>query len=353
VTSTIEGAGGVVVVADSAMVGSFGAGWDIDGGGRTWLRASANRRVDPTSDGAADRSYNVPLRLTCLWNPARQSFDGANCTRSGGTALQTVGLPCGPSGVADDGSRCVAPPGMPGSWEFTAGVRQRLSRTSWLDLDGVYRRTSGLTMLAETNRIWNGRAATAGFRNGRTEVLRDLSASDRRFRRYAGATISLGGRVGDLRGLLAYTYSHQDEGVAQLPAAATGTAFYQRSDPDERRHGVRLVATYEVLDTVALGLLYAKDSGRSRVPNAFQSTNASFEGPRGINPGRDINDPADNSVEREPSIQRLNLQVRLRLGQWLPFGADVYADVINALDAKDTPVDFGGRWTRLGAELRY
>jgi hypothetical protein len=37
----------------------------------------------------------------------------------------------------------------------------------------------------------------------------------------------------------------------------------------------------------------------------------------------------------------------------LPFGADVYADVLNALDAKDTPVDFGGRWTRLGVEARY
>jgi hypothetical protein len=352
-TSSIEGTGGVVLVSDSALVGSLSAGWDVDGRGRTWLRASANHRADPMADGIAARSYNLPLRKTCLWNPSTQSFDDTICTRSGGTALSTVGLPCGPSGVTDDGSPCRSPPGMPGSWEYTAGLRQSLSRASWIDLDGVYRRTTGLTWLSETNRIWNGPKATAGYRNGRAEILQDLSASEQLFRRYVGATVSVGGRVGDLRGVAAYTYSHQDEGVAQLPTAATGTVFYQRADPDERRHQVRLLATYQLLDAVALGLLYTKESGRPSLPNPRQSTNASFEGPRGINPGAYVNDPDDNHIDHEPSIQRLNLQIRARLGQWLPFGADVYADVLNALDAKDTPVDFGGRWTRIGAELRY
>jgi hypothetical protein len=355
VTSQIEGASGVVVVADSAAVGSLSAGWDVDGQGRTWLRASANRRVDPSSDGAAARSYSLPLRQTCAWNPVTQAFD-ATCTRSGGTSLQTVGLPCGPSGVADDGSPCVSPPSMPGSWEYTAGLRQRLAETSWIDVDGVYRRTSGLTLLAETNRIWNGPTATAGYRNGRSEALRDLSASDQLFRRYLGATVSVGGRLGDLRGLAAYTYSHQDVGAALLPTAAASAAFYQRNDPDERRHGLRLLASYHVRDIVAFGVLYTKDSGRQgsavyRPPNDPSFT--SFEGQRGVNPGPNINDPSDNRIEREPSIERLNLQIRMRLGRWLPFGADAYADVINLLDKKDTPVDFGGRWTRLGAELRY
>jgi hypothetical protein len=355
VTSTIQGAGDLVLVADAALVGSLSAGWDVDGDGRLWLRASANHRVDPTSDGAAGRLPNVPLRRTCLWNPVMQSYEG-NCTRSGGPATQTVGLPCGATGVTEDGSPCRRPPSMPGTWEYTAGVRQRLGATTWVDLDGVYRRTRGLVMVDETNRIWNGSTATSGYRNGRTEIVRDLSGSEDLFRRYVGATLSVGGHLGDLRGLAAYTYSHQDVGRALLHEGASGTAFIERADPDERRHALRLVASYTVLDTVGVGVVYTRESGRQRTSGYVPANDpiyTSYEGQRGVNPGADLNDPGDNRVDREPSIQRLNLQVRLRLGQWLPFGADVYADVLNALDAKDTPVDFGGHWTRLGVEARY
>ena len=79
----------------------------------------------------------------------------------------------------------------------------------------------------------------------------------------------------------------------------------------------------------------------------------------GINPGTDLNDPADDVVyPRNRARTRLDLQARFRPGHWLPLGMDFYADVINAFGLLEDSarVEGGlaaGVWVRVGTELRY
>jgi hypothetical protein len=351
VSARISGAQDFVVVSDVAPIASLSVGWNVNGQGRTWLRGAANRRVDPTADGASPLASSTRGTLTCEWKPVTMSYD-TSCVRQGGPSGQTVGLPCGPSGIDDRGVRCVSPPGMPRTWEFTAGARQALGRTTWIDLDGVYRKTTGLSRFEETNQISVGSesAVGSGFRNGRPETIADLSASENLFRRYVGATVSLGGRVRSLNGLMAYTYSRQTVGLAADGRTLGGASFYETPDLEDNRHGLRFAGRYNVGDIGSLGLVYVHDSGPPIVAQPG-ATSSDVRGLSGTNPGGDINDPAADRLRRGPPVDRLNLQVRFHLGRWLPFPADLYADVINVLDDHIAFTD--GRWTRLGAELRY
>jgi hypothetical protein len=182
----------------------------------------------------------------------------------------------------------------------------------------------------------------------------DLSTSEQRHRRYLGATLSLGGALGGLRALLAYTYSQQEIG-ASVSSSFEGPAFYQAPDPNEQRHSVRVLGAWDIARIVSLGLVYTHDSGR---PTTLVSPSIANpwgdRASRGVNPGTNLNDPGDDDQPtRYPATERLNLQARFRIGRWVPFGFDLYADLLNAFDQRSGGGDLDGRWMRLGAELRY
>lgn len=339
---------------------SLSAGWDVLGSGQTWLRASSSRRGDPHAEGVAAAQTDPLVTQSCQWNVVSASFN-SECQASGGPGRATVGLPCGPSGYDDQGARCVVAPKMPQVLEHTLGVRQALGQRSWFDVDGVYRRTGGLPVQGETNMVWNtpSRAVTrgGGFRNGRAEAITDLSSSDDAWREYVGLTLSLGGQLGALNGLLAYTYSQQQM-VGLLPTGAV-VSHFEYPDADEHRHSWRLLATYNLFDIGSVGVVYAYDSGRPFSRYFRPTAGAGYDDLRarvGTNPGVDINNPADDfALSRLPSTQSLHLQARLRVGRWLPFGLDLFVDHMNALteDSRYGRAQVDGRWTRLGIEFRY
>jgi hypothetical protein len=360
VAGHVTGPGEQVVVKETAPTYALGLGWDALGDGRTWLRAGAARRIDSQGDGARGQTQPSPVTQRCLWDPVAMTYT-SGCVVSGGTAGNTVGLPCGPTGVDDNGVPCTHAPGLPRSTEITAGARQALGKWFWLDLDLVYRRTSNLVGVTETNRIWNfAGPAISGFRNGRAQEVFDTTSSDDNHRRYRGVTLGFGARVGGFAGLLAYTYSRQDvNGIGRsnpwgdIPGRAFGIGT-TGADPDERRHSVRFAGHYDIARVVSLGLTYRYDSGPP-YDRSFQATGGSYgdyRARRGINPGTDVNDPADDVTVSNPGTERLNFQVRFRVGRWIPFGMDLYADVINLFDGREGSLD-AGRWTRLGAEFRY
>jgi hypothetical protein len=161
--------------------------------------------------------------------------------------------------------------------------------------------------------------------------------------------------VGGLRGFVAYTYARQR--LSESYGDASAPIVYERDDADESRHGVRLASTFAPCRWASLGLVHLYDSGRP-YPAAPQAGNGGMSATRGTNPGRDINDPADDvTPPRLASNQRLDFQARVRAGAFLPVAADFYLDVLNAFNAMDfegpRPQAAAGRWVRFGAELRY
>jgi hypothetical protein len=348
---------GLLLLSQAAPVVHLGLGWKVSEDGRTWVRASTGRRFDPTADRAAEDLAPAQETRTCDWDDSLQSYS-RNCVASG-PATRTVGLPCGPSGYADDGSRCVSPPRMPTIWEHTLGMRQALASWASLDLDLVYRRVSDLHRDLETNRLWNAsNASVLGYRNGRPQTISDLGSERERWREYRGGTAALAIHASGLRALAAYTYARQQ---LREDSGLRPGGFVIYDDPDEVHHGVRLAGSY-VFPWASFALVYRHDSGQPGNYQPFppvQNVWGDNRARRGINPGRDINDPGDDIVPpRRPAQSRFDLQVRVRPGHWLPFGMDLYLDVIDATGffVKNThPSEaFGlGHWVRLGTQLRY
>ena len=57
----------------------------------------------------------------------------------------------------------------------------------------------------------------------------------------------------------------------------------------------------------------------------------------GINPGANLNDPADDRALRLPDVQHLNVQARANLSPFIGTNLELFADVINVLSLR-TPL---------------
>ena len=346
-----------VILGGSGLTAHLRADWDVRGDDRSVLSFSTSRRLDAMADARVPRLRDRRISQRCIWDAALQSYSTTVCTVTS-RSPETVGHPCSPDGIGDDGQPCIRTPGMPQIWEHTLGARQRLTARSWLSLDVVYRKTSGLPVTTETNRIWNASGTvTSGYRNGHPETVIDFSTSPDTWRRYMGGTVALQGNLGDFFGAAAYTYSRLEVAEQGVPlVGGGGPGIYTSLDVDDRPHSARVVARYRVERLISAAVTYAYDSGRPLALIRSGATLNPFDarGTRGTNPGTDINDPGVPTQARLDSIDRLNLQLRVELGRFIPVGLDVYADVLNLLDkpffgAGDSP----GRWTRIGIEGRY
>jgi hypothetical protein len=351
-----------------------GLAWDATGDGRTWVRASSSRRVAADQEAAARLGAGSPVARRCKWNYDTNAYD-KECTLSGGDAGVTLGLPCGPSGLGADGRPCRARLDLPVSWEHTLGAGRTLGDGTSLDLDVVYRRTSGLPAQNETNRIWNNAGAglgkvTGAYRSGRAETISDWSPRPDEYRRYLGVTASLQRQKGQGRFLLAYTWSRL-ESTLNLSAANSWGDIPGRAgpivgyDPDDRRHSFRALGSYDVFGFASIAAVYAFDTGQP-YDRLFYNPEVGgydlYKATRGINPGANVNDPADDRALRSPSRQHLNLQLRVRLKRLTGIDLDLYGDAFELLvtrpnRAADTS-DFGTppeapRFYRLGVAYRY
>jgi hypothetical protein len=347
VSSRVDGEG--TTLNDSGLLPGVGVLWDATGDGRTWLRASAYRRAGTDAEGLARFVLGAPLTRDCRWSGTGNVF-GRDCRFSGGRAGRTVGLACGPDGLAADGSPCAVAVAAPRFWEQSVGVARALPRALTFTLDGVYRRADGVPAVHETNRFSSGDPRD-GYRSGRPQDVLDWSAGPGSFSRALGLTAALHRRAGSVRALVAYTLSRIESEAGD--------------DPDDRRHAVRALVTYDLRQRASFGLAYRLDSGAP----APQITVFSPASPRrddyrarvGITPAIAI-----AASGRGPITHSLDLQARAAGRPLLGVDVDLYVDVINLLGTRMEPLaaadgaDFGvlagasqRRWIRLGVGYRY
>jgi hypothetical protein len=103
---------------------------------------------------------------------------------------------------------------------------------------------------------------------------------------------------------------------------------------DDHRHELKALVSYAMLSWLTTGIRYDYHSGfpynrlfRNDVTGKFDDYRAGL----GINPGTNLNDPADDRPLRLPDVQSLNVQVRATLLPFIKQRLDVYVDVLNVL----------------------
>ena len=113
---------------------------------------------------------------------ANRRSSTSNCTYSGGRSRNTIGLPCGPTGIDERGRPCKEDLKIPRTHEFTAGVEREMVPGVAIALDGIYRKFTNQYDTTETNRRWNtsgtGLERIGSFRNGRSQTVSNLGTPD-------------------------------------------------------------------------------------------------------------------------------------------------------------------------------
>jgi hypothetical protein len=364
-------------VDNTTWIPGLAGAWDATQDGRTVVRASLSSYVDVDLLEAARHTVGTQPQRRCRWNAAEQAYT-QECTFSGGLTTNTFGSPCGPTGIRPDGTSCRQPLTLPRTWEAVFGGERELVQGLAVSMDLIYRKFENQFDRRETNRIWN-RGGTeldrvGSFRNGRAQTISDLSTPDQSWRRYQGVTVGLNKREGRFKTHAEYTLSrltgtHQEVDNLYGDIAARDV-FLEGYLPEDHRHEIKGTLAYQATPWLAFGARYRYLSGQpySRLFfNPVTNTWDLYKAPLGINPGTNLNDPADDRDLRLPDVQDLNVQVRLNLAPLIGHKVDFYVDVLNALalrtatsygqqDLRDFGVENG--WLppfriRLGVNYRY
>ncbi len=344
------------VIKTSAFAPSVVVAWDATHDGRTVLRSSFSSMIDMDVVSLSRHKLGSQVSKVCQWNTARDANEFANnrdkpedyfdqgCAFAGGGSTNTIGLPCGPSGIDAFGRNCQTALKMPRTWEYTAGAGREIIQGVGVDADFVYRQFTNQFETVETNLIWNRAGSaldpTGGSRNGRIEMISDLETPAEARRRYTGITTSIRKREGALNMTAAYTWSKITGSVLDTTNNEYGNIYprdvYLLDAPllDDTRHTIRAQATYRVNRWLSGGLIWRYVSGspyrrlfRNDQTGAFENLQAS----RGTNPGANINDPTDDRPIRLPDQTILNLQVRVNLKPVTGVNVEGFVDVLNTL----------------------
>jgi len=365
-TAWVEDSAGNRLVSNGALAPSFSAVWDATHDGRTALRASYNNYVDVDISGLGTFAAGSQVARRCRWNGSSGQFD-SGCTFLGGNT-NTVGLPCGPSGINLDGSPCNEQLRIPRTQELAVGAEREVVSGVAMGVDLVYRSFENQYEARETNQIWgvsDGQLNPSGsYRNGRAQTILDLGTPDDARRRYVGITGSLTKREGRVKMRAAYTWSRLDgtliNGLASdnlYGLVSPRNAFLDGPLSDDHRHEIHLTMQYQITPWLSTGVRYLYYSGlpynryfRNDVSGAFENLRAQT----GINPGTNVNDPTDDRPLRLPDINDLNAQIRLN---WMPLihqHLETIVDVLNVLGLRTTTAygvndgqDFGVQRSRL------
>ena len=366
------------VIKTSAISPSIAVAWDATHDGRTAVRASFNQYVDADVNAIANHTLGSQVTQRCKWNEAAGVYD-KECEYSGGATNATVGLPCSPSGIDASGNPCRSQLVLPKTWEYTAGVEREMVEGVAAGVDFIYRRFDNQFEKLETNRIWNATGSqldrTGGYRNGQSTTVSDLETPDSAQRRYVGVTTSLSKREGGLKLQGSYTWSRLDGTVLEGNANRLGDigprdVFLYGQLPDDHRHEVKLNATYRFTPWLSTGIRYSYYSGLPYSRLYKNDVTGSYEDYRariGLDPGVNVNDPADDRPLRMPDLHSLNAQFAFNLMPLTGQNLEAFVDVLNVLGlrivntvAENDGQDFGvqrGREgplrIRLGARYKF
>jgi hypothetical protein len=140
--------------------------------------------------------------------------------------------------------------------------------------------------------------------------------------------------------------------------------------PDDHRHEVKATASYQATTWLSFGTRTIYTSGQP-YDRLFRNDETQaydlYRAVRGINPGSNVNDPADDRMLRLPDQLELNLQARVNLLPLIGKRLDLYVDFLNVLGLRTATTlgtndgqDFGVEraWmdpfrVRLGLNYRY
>jgi Carboxypeptidase regulatory-like domain len=368
---------GVQVTDMTAFNPHLSVMWDPTRDGKTKLQASFDGIADTGFLALASFTSRQLYQQRCSWDPTTQSYS-RNCRASGGSGSQTVGLPCGPTGVRPDGSSCATKLETPRVWESTLGAEREIATGVAAGVTFVYRRFVNQWEDVETNANWNEGGTDlrreGQFKTNRSQFVFDLQTPEESRRSYRGVTVQLRKREGRLKGLLAYTLSKY-EGTVDADFASTfldnppNQTYWYGALPGDSRHDLRALATYEILPWLSGGVSYMFYSGGPYNHYFYDPVYGSysrFQAQRGYDP-RGNNNPEDDLELRLPDISQLGLQARASLERLTKQKISIFADLLNIL-ALRTPTSyiqqdgpFFGRVAsrlpatrvRLGIEYRY
>jgi hypothetical protein len=326
---------GVEGFSQGAFVPAVSVAWDATHDGRTVLRSSYSAYGDIDIKRFAQHSIGSRASYRCDYEDGK--FD-KDCVWSGGISRNTIGLPCGPSGLDNTGQPCREEIKVPRTHEYTIGAEREVAPGIALAIDGIYRAFRNQFDTHETNLRWNGAGTRldvgGAYRNGRNQEISNLGTPDWARRNYMGATFGIRKREGQFRVQASYT-------LGKLEGAAGGYGDIPGQDVflwgylgDDHRHEIKTLSTYRFTTWLTAGIRYSYRSGtpynryfRNPVTEDFQDNRARL----GINPGNNINDPTDDRQLRLPDLQSFNLQVRASMLPFLGQRLDLFADVLNVL----------------------
>ncbi len=338
---------GDVALNGQVWAPSITAAWDPTHDGRTVLRGSFSSYVDVETIGLAQFSSGSQASRTCKYNAANGQFD-SGCTFSGGVSSNTFGLPCGPTGVDIAGKSCREALRIPRTWEYTTGGEREIVEGVALASDVVYRNFAHQYEQRETNRIWNASGTeldrTGSYRNGRAQTILDMGTPDGAHRTYLGVTTSLSKREGKFRGRVAYTWSYLRGSVADVSNNAYGDigprdVYLLGSLPQDHRHEVKGLLTYQAAEWLSLGMIDVYFSGtpyNRTFRNAETGAYDDYRARLGQNPGSNINDPTDDRELRLPDVMEVGLQVRVNLRPLIGQRLEIFTDILNLLALRTT-----------------
>jgi hypothetical protein len=323
--------------------------WDPTRDGKTKLQA--------TFDGIVDTGFLALARFTsrqqysqnCRWDEMTQSYS-QNCRASGGSDSQTVGLPCGPLGVRPDGSKCLTKLDPPRVWEATLGGEREVATGLVVGTTFIYRRFVHQWEDSETNANWNEGGTDlrrdGPFKSDRSQFVFDLQTPEAAKRLYRGVTVELKKREGRLKAQLSYTLSKYEGAVDSSFASfyldnPPQANYFYGSLPDDNRHDVRALASYEALTWLSFGVNYQFLSGEPYNHYFYDPVYqqySRFQAQRGYD-SRGNTDPTDDIELRMPDISLLGVQVRASLERVIKHKLELWADALNLL-ALRTPTSY-------------
>ena len=326
------------VINSWTLAPGFAAIWDPTHDGRTAFRGSVSTYVDLDVGAIARHSLGGQAQQRCRWNPATNAYD-TGCVFSGGLSTNTIGKPCGPSGIDETGQDCQQKLQLPRTYEVTGGAEREIFEGIALSLDFVHRSYTHQYEVNETNRLWNpSGTGVVGYRNGRAETIMDLETPSGAYRRYDGNTVGFTKREGRLKARTSYTWS------LLSGTSAGGTTNNLWGDipgrdmfadgylADDHRHEVKASVSYQATQWLSLGTRTTYTSGQPYNRYFRNDETGSYDrllATTAINPGTNVNDPGDDRYLRLPDQLEVNVQTRLSLLPLVGKRIDFYVDVLN------------------------
>ena len=341
--ATGDNSSGSTVIDSKAWAPSLAAAWDATHDGRTVIRGSYSQYVDVAIRTPVLHTLGSQVSRKCAWSAALNAYDEGNCVYSGGATKNTIGMACGPDGIDANGNSCRQGLQTPRTVEYTFGGEREIVEGVALALDFVYRRFNNQYEMRETNRIWNGAGSSViGYRNGKAETVVDMGTPDGATRYYRGITAAINKRQGRARAYVSYTisqlagtvYNGADNPWGDIPGR---DAYLNGPLPDDRLHDLKISMTYAASSWLSLGARYNFASGfpyNRLFKNESTLAYDDYRAARGVNPGTDLNDPADDRDLRYPPQQEVNLQARVNLAPLVGHQLAFYVDALNILNLR-------------------